>query len=70
MRGVKANLLVATFVAVPIALGAWAIQKNIASSARAEVGHSLTTVRDTTLLALRTWFKDQKAAAAAWADAP
>jgi hypothetical protein len=59
-----------TFVAVLLALGAWAVQTKLASNARTEVGRSLTAVRDTTHLAVKTWFKDQKAAAVAWADAP
>ena len=70
MTGVKTNLLIMTFVAVLLALGAWAVQTKLASNARTEVGRSLTAVRDTTHLAVKTWFKDQKAAAVAWADAP
>jgi len=70
MRGVKTNLLIMTFVAVLLALGAWAVQTKLSSDARAEVARSLTIVRDTTHLAVKTWYKSQKAAAAVWADAP
>jgi diguanylate cyclase (GGDEF)-like protein/PAS domain S-box-containing protein len=70
MRGIKTNLFIVAFVAVPLVLGALAVQQKIASNTRAEVGRSLTTVRDTTHLAVKTWFKDQKAAAVVWADDP
>ena len=70
MRGVKTNLLILTFVAVLLALGAWTVQTKLAGNARAEVARSLTIVRDTTHLAVKTWYKSQKAAAAVWADAP
>jgi diguanylate cyclase (GGDEF)-like protein/PAS domain S-box-containing protein len=70
MRGVKTNLFIMAFVAVLLALGAWAVQTKLASNARAEVARSLTIVRDTTHLAVKTWYKSQKAAAAVWADAP
>ncbi len=51
-------------------LGVWAVQTRIANNARTDVAHMLTIVRDTTHLALKTWFKDQKAAAMVWADDP
>jgi len=70
MRGIKTNLFIVAFVAVPLVLGALAVQQKIASNTRAEVGRSLTTVRDTTHLAVKTWFKDQKAAGVVWADDP
>lgn len=70
MRGIKTNLFVMAFVVVPLGLGAWAAQTKIASNARAEVGRSLTTVRNTTHLAVKTWFKDQKEAAVVWGDSP
>ena len=68
MRSAKTTLLIVALIAVPLALGAWFIQEKIASDTRAEIGRSLTTVRDTTHLAVETWVKDQKAAAVAWAD--
>ena len=70
MRGVKTNLFIMAFVFIPLALGAWVVQTKIANNVRAEVGRSLTTVRDTTHLAVKTWFRDQTAVAAVWADAP
>ena len=70
MRGVKKNLLLMAFVIIPLVFSAWAIQKNIANNTRAEIGRSLATVRDTTHHAVKTWFKDQKAAAVVWANAP
>lgn len=70
MRGAKKTLLMMVLIAVPLALSAWFIQEKIASNTRAEIGRSLTTVRDTTHLAVETWVKDQSAAAAAWADSP
>jgi diguanylate cyclase (GGDEF)-like protein/PAS domain S-box-containing protein len=70
MRGIKTNLFIVAFIAVPLVLGALAVQQKIASNTRAEVGRSLTTVRDTTHLAVKTWFKDQNAAAVVWADDP
>ena len=59
MREIKAYLILATFVAVPLVLGAWSLQAKIANNARAEIGRSLTTLRDTTNLAVKTLFKDQ-----------
>ena len=70
MRGVKTYLFIMTFVALLIVLGAWAVQTKITSNAHAEVGHSLTTVRNTTYLAVKTWFKDQKSTAVVWANDP
>lgn len=70
MRGIKTFLFIIIFMAIFLALGVWAVQTNIAKSARADVGRSLTIIRDTTHQALKIWFKDQKAAAVAWADDP
>ena len=67
MRDVKIYLIFAAFVAMFLVLAAWVLQTKIASNARVEIGRTLTTVRDTTHLAVKTWFKDQKAAAEVWA---
>jgi len=48
--------------------GAWAIQANIAKNTQVEISRTLTTIRDTTHLAVKTWFKDHIATGAAWAD--
>lgn len=70
MKGVKTHLFIIIFMAIFLALGVWVVQTKIANNARADVGRSLTIIRDTTHQALKTWFKDQKAAAVAWADDP
>ena len=62
MRGVKTNLFIMFLVVVFLMLSAWIVQKKIANNAREEVRRSLTTVRDTTHLAVKTWFMDQKVA--------
>jgi diguanylate cyclase (GGDEF)-like protein/PAS domain S-box-containing protein len=70
MRGVKTHLFIIIVIAIFLALGVWVVQTKIANNVRADVGRSLTIVRDTTHQALKIWFKDQKAAAVAWADDP
>lgn len=70
MSGIKKNLFVMLLVAIPLVLGALTVQKKIVDNAHTETGRILLTVRNTTHQAIKTWFKDQKAAAVAWADAP
>lgn len=70
MRDVKTYLFIIVFIAVLLALSIWAVQTRITNDAREDTGRSLTIIRDTTHQALKIWFKDQKAAAVAWADDP
>lgn len=47
-----------------------AVQSRISSEARQTVADTLTTVRDATHHSIKTWFKEHKAAATIWANAP
>lgn len=65
----KRWLTLATIAAIfIIGIGSWAIQKQITKASRLEVEKSLTTVLAATEQAIRTWVKDQKAAALIWAS--
>lgn len=70
MRRIKTYLFIIIIMAILLVLGVWAVQTKIANNARADVSRSLTIVRDTTHLALKTWFKNQKATTIAWTDDP
>jgi len=70
MKGIGSNYFVAVLLMLLVGGGAWVIQENIATKAQAEIRHTLTTIRDTTHLGVRTWFKELIAAGAAWADTP
>jgi len=66
----KTLLLSAFSIAALLGLGSWAVQLKIGAEAREHVADSLITVRDATHHAVKTWFKEHKAAATVWANAP
>jgi len=68
MNGIGSNLLLATLLMGLLGGGVWVIQSNIEKNAQAEISRTLTTIRDTTHLGVRTWFKDHIKAGAAWAE--
>jgi len=68
MKSIRLNLLIAALLMVFLGAGVWAIQASIARNTQAEISRTLTTIRDTTHLAVKTWFKDHIATGAAWAD--
>ncbi len=70
MNGIKIHLFVILIIATSLSFGVWIEQTKITNDTHADVGRALTIVRDTTHQALKRWFKDQKAAAVAWAEDP
>jgi len=68
MKGIHSNLLIAAILMIFLGVGAWAIQASIAKKTQKEISRTLTTIRDTTHLAVKTWFENRIATAATWAD--
>ena len=68
MKGISSNLLIAALLMTFLGAGAWAIQASVAQKTQVEISRTLTAIRDTTHLAVKTWFKDHIATGAAWAD--
>jgi len=65
----KYNVLILALIMILIGVGAWAIQAKIAKNTQKEVSRSLITIRDTTHLAVNTWFENHMATGDAWANA-
>lgn len=63
MKGANAIIGMLIFAALPLGLGAWFMHSKLTQGATQELEKSLSTVRDTTHLDVKTWFKDHKAAA-------
>lgn len=63
-------LFFAFSIAALVATAFWGVQVKIGAEARENIGQSLITVRDTTHYSVETWFKEHKAAATTWANAP
>lgn len=70
MKGVNAFIGMLIIAALPLGLGAWFMHSQLTYNATVALEKSISTVRDTTHLAVKTWFKNHKSSAIIWANTP
>ena len=70
MRETKTIVIAVVVFSLLLSLTALAVHKKIRDNTIEEIERTLVMVKDTTTLALKTWFKDQKVAARVWANSP